>query len=707
MTNRRHVLQGFSAALAGALGGLPASIARALDIPADVRSGTLADVEHVVILMQENRSFDHYFGALNGVQGFGDRFAIPVPDTQAHKGRTVFAQPRQGDDRRLIAPFSLNTLADFRLMRVEGTPHSFKDAHAAWDEGRMGDWPGSKHNHAMGYFTRADLPFQYALAEAFTLCDAYHCSMHAGTNPNRVFHWTGRNTGPNGPVIDNGYDALKADPKGHGGYDWVTYPERLSAAGIDWRVYQDMDDNFTDNPLVGFKTYRAADKAPKGGTSARLLDLADRSVRTRGLDRLKEDVLANRLPQVSWIVGTAEGSEHPGPSSPAQGADYTAQVMDALTANPQVWAKTVFLINFDENDGYFDHVPPPAPPSLDASGQPLGFAEGAEAEYHQGDDPFKGRPYGLGPRVPMYVVSPWSRGGYVASEVFDHTSVIRFLETRFGVKEPNISPWRRAVCGDLTSCFDFKTPNDQPFFAHLPQTGTLAERARKLRGRTTPKTPDALVAPVQESGQRPRRATPYDFDARLRLDPIEVFRYIEMNNTGTRAVVFHLYNGLNLEHGPWRFTVGPGETRRWAPLAEMRLKTFGEGEDGAYDYRLIGPNGFFRHFKGQRFGTEITLTSTGLRIANASFRNALSLRLYNAYADLDTGLDLAPQPQDDFNHLTVFQDLPVDVMAANGWYDLTVEGDGFLQRMAGHIEDGKPSLSDPLAFGPAPLHHGR
>ena len=69
------------------------------------------------------------------------------------------------------------------------------------------------------------------------------------------------------------------------------------------------------------------------------------------------------LPQVSWIVATAEGSEHPGPSSPAQGADYTSKVLDALTANPDVWSKTVLIINFDENDGFFDHVPPPAAPS--------------------------------------------------------------------------------------------------------------------------------------------------------------------------------------------------------------------------------------------------------------------------------------------------------------------------------------------------------
>ncbi|UDF02955.1 phosphocholine-specific phospholipase C [Asticcacaulis sp. AND118] len=670
MTSRRTFL---SAALAASLGGLPPAIARALDIPANTRTGTIKDVEHVVILMQENRSFDHYFGAMNGVQGFGDRFAIPTA-----KDRTVFAQPREDDATRLIAPFALNTAQDFRLMRVEGTPHSFKDAQAAWDEGRMSHWPKSKHNHAMAHFERADLPFQYALAEAFTLCDAYFCAMHSGTNPNRVFHWTGKNVGPNGPVIDNGYDELKADPKGHGGYDWTTYPERLGAAGIDWRVYQNMKDNFTDNPLVGFKTYRAADKA----TSGKLADLADRSVRTRDLDKLKEDVLAGKLPQVSWIVGTAEGSEHPSTSSPAQGADYTAKVLDALTANPDVWARTVLLINFDENDGYFDHVPPPAPPSLDNTGQPLGSSDvDASAEYHQGDDAYKNRPYGLGPRVPLYVISPWSKGGYVASEVFDHTSVIRFLETRFGVPEPNISAWRRAVCGDLTSCFDFRTPNDQPFFAHLPRTGAQADKARKLGGETKPRTPDALTAPVQEQGQRPRRATPYALGS-----VVADGHLICVNNSANRganrgAAVFHVYDLDDLSAAPRRFTVTAGKVARHR-LADKPVRLW-----------INGPNGFHRRFEGLASFTA-EWGPKGFEVTN---RTAQPLKIEvrdEAYGRATLSYDLQ-------GHETRI--VPVGAAQSHGWYDFTITGKSYVVRCAGHVEDGQPSLSDPAAFGTAKL----
>ena len=673
MTDRRQFL---SAALAASLGGLPPAIARALDIPARVRTGTISDVEHVVILMQENRSFDHYFGTMNGVQGFGDRFAIPAPD----RNRTVFAQPREDKLEWLIAPFHLNTAKDFRLMRVAGTPHSFKDAQDAWDHGRMGRWPDAKHNHSMGYFSRADLPFQYALAEAFTLCDAYFCAMHAGTNPNRVFHWTGTNTGLNGPVTDNGYDSLGADPKSHGGYDWTTYPERLSGAGIDWQLYQDMKDNFTDNPLVGFKTYRAAEKA----SSEKLMDLARRSIRTRDVDTLKEDVLANKLPQVSWIVGTAEGSEHPSTSSPAQGADYTARVLDALTANPEVWAKTVLLINFDENDGYFDHVPPPAPPSIGEDGKPLGFAEGAETEYHQGDGKYKNRPYGLGPRVPMYVVSPWSKGGYIASEVFDHTSVIRFLETRFGVQEPNISAWRRAVCGDLTSCFDFRTPNDQPFFAHLPKTADLAHKARELAGETKPKTPGTLVAPIQEKGQRPRRATPYPIDCDLRAKGGLYLRMINWEQS-SRAAVFHVYDVKRPNAVPARYTVPAGQ------------ELFHDVTKTGFDLWVVGPNGFYRRFTGTTCPFFAFVDERGLVVKSELQGSAVDIECVdNAYGYPEFNLA--------YDDLRTGEAIRADVLAkSDGWYDFTLRGGGLELRLAGHIENGEPSLSDPAAFGAARL----
>jgi phospholipase C len=168
---------------------------------------------------------------------------------------------------------------------------------------------------------------------------------------------------------------------------------------------------------------------------------------------------------------------------------------------------------FDENDDFFDHVPPPAPPSRTASGAMLGGSTvDLAGEYHlvpsSGDadvdlPQYRGRPYGLGPRVPMYVVSPWSRGGWVNSQVFDHTSVIRFLETRFGFHESNISAWRRAVCGDLTSAFDFAaaSPDAAP---DLPDPRADARRAAAIRHQVDPEAPDSNDerASWQEPGVR-------------------------------------------------------------------------------------------------------------------------------------------------------------------------------------------------------------
>ena len=255
-THRRTLLKG--ALGAAAFAAFPPAIARALAIPADVRSGTLRDVEHVVILMQENRSFDHYFGTLRGVRGFADRFPIPLPGAPA---RTVWDQlDRKADGGpRMVSPFHLATRQDWALMRMEGTPHGWPDAQRAWDEGRMAHWPEAKTERAMGYYRREDIPFQFALADAFTICDAYHCSVQTGTNTNRLFLWTGTNDPlrrGNGPSTDNSHDWFNENPADD--YTWTTYPERLQQAGISWQVYQNMADNFTDNSLEGFRNFRLA-----------------------------------------------------------------------------------------------------------------------------------------------------------------------------------------------------------------------------------------------------------------------------------------------------------------------------------------------------------------------------------------------------------------------------------------------------------------
>ncbi len=527
LPRRRRFLK--SALRAGGLTLTPAAITRALATPAARQTGTLQDLQHIVVLTQENRSFDHYFGALPGVRGFADPFPLPLPG-----GHTVWSQPRAADPRKpapatpnRLLPFHLDTRAQPAHMRSAGTPHTWPDAQQAWDQGRMADWPGAKGNQTMAHFAPQDLPFQAALAQAFTLCDAYHCSVQAGTLPNRHFLQSGTHdplgTG-NGPVIYNDIEGFgpATGPGSEQHYLWTTYAERLQAAGVSWQVYQDLDDNFDDNALSAYKRFRDAFHRRPGADDT----LRQRAGSSGGLQRLRDDVLRGRLPQVSWIIGTAEGSEHPWKSSPAQGAEYTAQVLDALTANPAVWSRTVLLINYDENDGFFDHVPPPAPPSLLGSSGPGLPAEQAlagsssvstEGEYHlrlatghtsAAERRWLGRPYGLGPRVPMFVVSPWSRGGWVCSEVFDHTSVIQLMEARFGVKEPNISPWRRAVCGDLLATLDFRaaaTPAPAPS-PQAPATAAAAARARQFKDTPAAEPPAVQPAPLQPAGARPALA---------------------------------------------------------------------------------------------------------------------------------------------------------------------------------------------------------
>jgi phospholipase C len=689
MIDRRRLLAlGSAAALAPA-------IARAAGIDARVRAGTIQDVEHVVILMQENRSFDHYFGALNGVRGFADRFPIPVGPN-----RTVWTQM---NGKRAVQPFPLNTARAFELMRVEGTPHFWPDAQAAWDQGRMATWPEAKTDRAMAYYGPGDLPFQYALADAFTVCDAYHCSIQTGTNTNRLFLWTGTNdpTGAGGgPAIGNSRDSLPEDGGSKDSYSWTTYVERLQAAGVSWRVYQDMADNFSDNPLAGFRAFRDAHTGAPGSDKA----LADRGLSTRALDGLRADVLAGALPQVSYIVSTAAESEHPGPSSPAQGADFTARVIDALTADPEVWSRTVLLLMFDENDGFFDHAPPPAPPSRGEDAGLLGASTvDTTGEYHLVKAPGEilweragliGRPYGLGPRVPMYVISPWSRGGFVNSQVFDHTSVIRFLEQRFGVVEPNISPWRRAVCGDLTTAFDFNTPNDRSPRDGLPATEPTALRAKALKGRTKPKTPAAFEPPVQAAGPRRSRALPYalEIDAEVTASGVTL-RFI---NSGGAGAVFHVYDRLRLGDIPRRYTVEAGKA-----LDGIWPSAAGE----AHDLWILGPNGFHRHVAGRAVADSPKI---GLTLDPVAWQ--LTVGMTNAGV-APRRLKVAPMAYGEL--YGVWEgDVAPGAAATNarslqqtgGWYDfqVTCEADpAFRRRYAGRLETGKPSVTDPAMAGPA------
>ena len=218
-------------AAVSALSMFPPSIRRALAIEASSPTGTIQDVKHVVMLMLENRSFDGYFGTFPGVRGFGDRFPIPLVN-----GKSVFHQTRSDGTEEL--PYHLDTTLG-NAQRAGSTPHSWPDCQAAWDHGRMNKWASVKQPLSMGYYETAEVPFHRALADAFTLCDNYHCAMHAGTIPNRLFFWTGTN-GPSGDnvsvVMNEMNDGADVGPSTEG-WTWTTYADRLQQAGVSWMFW--------------------------------------------------------------------------------------------------------------------------------------------------------------------------------------------------------------------------------------------------------------------------------------------------------------------------------------------------------------------------------------------------------------------------------------------------------------------------------------
>ncbi|MFE5483545.1 phosphocholine-specific phospholipase C [Streptomyces sp. NPDC056527] len=691
MSRRRLLALGGGALGVAAAGSLlPPSLQEA--IAAGPPAGGMSAVRHVVILMQENRSFDHYFGTLRGVRGFGDRNAIELPS-----GKPVFEQPAALG--RTVLPFPVRGAAETQkkdLQYIGDLDHSWSGGAKAWHDGWMDGWVSAKTAATMAYYDRQDIPLHYELADTFTVCDAYHSSIHTSTSPNRNHLWSGW-TGFEADGSRAVTNAAYAEGT-HPGYSWPTYAERLEAAGRSWKTYTEWE-NFTDNNIeffTGFKKIARKALATTGGHTfmesfyaavrdtedaaerTRLLaaledgvatlTAAERSLFERGLrrvetgrlaDAFRADVAAGTLPEVSYLVPSAIDSEHPGSSSPIASASLVYKVLDALGSHPDVWRHTVVLINYDENDGFFDHVPPPVPPADDT------------------DERYKGLPTGLGIRVPLLVVSPWSVGGYVCSETFDHTSVVRFLEKLTGIQEPNITPWRRAVTGDLTSAFDFRRGHRQP---EVEQPGPIPP----FSGRWRPQPPAVQRMPVQEPGTRPARPLPYQPDAAAKVGEKEIT--VALRNSGKASVHFALYPYAG------EFTVPQHQdvrgTAQWAvPLTRDR-----------YRFTITGPNGFRREFEGPAAGgaevssyidhhdrdLHLTVRNTGSAAVSFTVRPL-------GYVDRD---DL----RDRTRTVTVkpgrSRTLVHSAADAHGWYDLEVTTPGgFRRRLMGHIENGRPSVS--------------
>jgi phospholipase C len=290
----------------------------------------------------------------------------------------------------------------------------------------------------------------------------------------------------------------------------------------------------------------------------------------------------------------------------------------------------------------------------------------------------------------MYVISPWSRGGWVNSQVFDHTSVIRLLEQRFGVMEPNITPWRRTVCGDLTSAFDFKTPN-HAVATGLPPTKAAAVKAAALPGRATPATPAEPLVPVQAMGVRRSRALPYV----LAVDEGREGGAIRLSfrNHGAAGAVFHVYDRNHLKRVPRRYTVGPGRSLD------------GVWEAGAYDLWVLGPNGFHRHFIGDAAREE-----PAVAVAYDAAACALTLSLVHpdgvmgGFRVIPNAYETVLRPWRGRLSTGARKTHRWSLRATHGWYDLSVRHDGegaYVRRLAGRLETGAHAISDLAMGGPA------
>ena len=618
-TDRRQFLQLMGM---GAMAStLSANISKALAIPAHNRTGTIRDVEHVVILMQENNSFDKYFGTMRGVRGFSDPRAVNINlPLQSGTGTTpvpVFLQPAgaanlaagyaippnygtlggPADGAYVLPPFRVNPAAvsaglnSLGLTYLPGTDHGWATGHEAWNQGQYDGWPAAKGPVTMAYLTRADIPYHYALADAFTVGDGYHCSIMGPTNPNRLYLWTGCIGNVNylgsggtdghgsGPVTGNG---LGQDDSY---YLWHSFPEVLQAAGVSWKIYQDLAGttfapdlgdgtsksfagNFTDNSVLYMNQYAtAAPGTPlfdNGCTGTQIINLIPGAGATEQdwqawaehlFDNFRSDVSSGKLPQVSWFVAPAGFSEHPDwPSN--YGAWYTSQIIDILVSNPQVFSKTVFIVNYDENDGAFDHIVPPTPPQSSANG-----ASTVSIENELVTTATPTGPIGLGVRGAVPGDFSLEQGRLrqlpgVRSHLGDPVpgEALRCAEA-------NISPWRRAVAGDLTSVFNFVSPNAA--LASLPSTTGYLPPQSELAGTdgtTFVPTLNGVIlgVPKQEKGIRPARALPYQLDVQGAVNASNTHpdADIQQHGQGSRGVPGALdecdRSGAQLHGGGWQ-----------------------------------------------------------------------------------------------------------------------------------------------------------
>jgi phospholipase C len=834
MDTRRQFLKKASLLSAGSglLNVLPPAIARAMAID-PLPGSTYLDAEHVVFLMQENRSFDHTYGTLQGVRGYNDPRAIQLPNKNL-----VWLQTNA--ENETYAPFRFD-IKDTKITWMSSLPHAWSNQVDARNYGHYDRWLDVKRSGhdeyasmplTMGYYTREDIPFYYSLADAFTICDQHFCSALTGTTPNRLYFWTG--TIRERPDENAQANVWNEDADYATMVEWKTFPERLEENGISWKVYQNElsvgvgfegeEDpwlaNFGDNPLEYFKQFHVKlhpehiKNLPKTirvlkteienrekqlpaisdiAVSAQVKDEIDwlkkqlainqedqqnytldkyaqlsaheKAIHQKAFDtnrndpqyhslvshkyhdgeqerevkipagdvlhQFRQDVNNNQLPTVSWIVAPENFSDHP--SSAWYGAWYISEVLDILTKNPEVWKKTIFVLTYDENDGYFDHVPPfvpPHPTKKESGAASKGI--NASLDYVTNDaqqsrkKEARESPVGLGYRVPLVIASPWSRGGWVNSQVFDLTSSLQFLEKFLShksgkkIREPNITEWRRTVCGDLTSIF--RPYNGEKISnPEFLQKNAFIESIHKAKFRNAPSNYKKLtkeeieqinkarhsspLMPMQENGTRIASALPYELyaDGRWSADRKSFLISMKAGNKffgpASAGSPFHIYAACRYKNEemcnrPYAVAAGDTLTDSWF---------INDFENAEYHLRLYGPNGFYREFSGNNHDPLIDVIAvyhqsgnrpTGklvFQFINKGKKRQSILVIDNSYKTPErTQLVGVPGSK---NLITL------DTAHSYGWYDFSIKIKGnnvFGKRYAGRIETGLPTKTDPL-----------
>lgn len=832
---------------AGVAWSMPESLKRAVSI--DPKSGSsFMDAEHIVVLMQENRSFDHCFGTLQGVRGYNDPRTITQPN-----GNSVWLQT--GENGNTYAPWRFD-INDTKITWMGSIPHSRPSQIDAWNYNKYDNWIDAKRSGrkeyadiplTMGYYTREDIPFNHAMADAFTVCDQNFSSVIGPTRPNRLFFWSGTNRGQKSGEVK----AYVRNNFHYGQPQWKLFPEWLEENGISWHFYQNEIStgsglngketpwlgNFGLNPMEWFtpyhvrfhpgyvrelksrvkklpgqikelekkleslslsdkkyhKTIRAIEKKSLEFREAKIglkkwnqkqfskLSQAEKNLHNRAfttntgdpdyhtltqlkyqheskrhelsvpkgdiLYQFREDVKSGQLPTVSWLGAPENFSDHP--AAPWYGAWYTSEVLDILTQDPKIWEKTILVLTYDENDGYFDHIPPfTAPdPTDEETGKCSPSVNVSGVEYIRREDErrrgvskrsARTGPVGLGFRVPMVIASPWSRGGHVCSEVFDHTSTLQFLEHFINekynkqIQVSNISDWRRTVCGDLTSAFrKYEGTGDHTikFLERDPHIEKIYDAKFKEEPSDYKNLSDSEIAkinedpqsspviPQQEQGVRPSCGLPYELYADIKLTPnkeaIKLVMKAGNEVFGPRAAgsPFKVYalgkyltpkseenNNPDFETARvWDYAVSAGDEL----TDTYPIKAFKSRE---YDLQVHGPNGFYREFHGNRKDPLLDIQCSyeqnedGSNKLTGNLTLQITNRSHQKYqvqvSDNSYGKGMISKKIPALSKKTVV----LNLNSSHGWYNITIKIEGyeaFGRQYAGRVETGKGSYSDP------------